>query len=152
MTLHTDAPRLSTALTIWQAWWEGYDTWDGEFAYLDLATAKACVARDYEATEYGEPDQDDEPRTRPDFNWVKARGSWHLIDHGQDTDVQVYETPVYRPATVREIEQQKALQAAEEAERTARLTAQKRVAAEARDARERAEDVAAAVADALSEG
>lgn len=124
MTPHTDAPRLSTALTIWHTWWEDFDTWDGEAAYLDLDTAKACAARDYETTEYGQPDEDDhEPSSRPEFTWVKAHSTWHLIDHGQDTNVQIYETPVYRPATAREIKQQQALQAAEEAERAARLTA-----------------------------
>lgn len=115
-----DAPPLATALTVWQAWWEDYDGWDGFALYLDLDTAKTHAAHDYEGEEYGWPDEDDdEPHTRPALTWVKEHGSWHLLDDGRNTNVQVSPTSVYRPASEREIKQQKALQAAEEAERAA---------------------------------
>lgn len=117
-------PRLAVALTIWHAWWENYDMWDGNALYLDLEVAKAHAAYDYEGDEYGhfdeEEDEDDEPRSTAEFTWVEEHGSWHLLDHGKNTLVQVSPRPVYRPASEREIRQQKALQAADEAERAAR--------------------------------
>ena len=119
----TTAPRLATALTIWHAWMEDSDWWDGNALYLDLDTAKAHAAYAYEGDEYGHPDpddEDDEPRATPAFTWVQEHGSWHLLDHGKNTLVQVSPTSVYRPASERETRQQDALRAAEEAEYAAR--------------------------------
>jgi hypothetical protein len=116
-------PRLAVALILWQAWWEGYDTWDGNAHYVDLDLAKKHGAHAYKGEEYGHPDPDDEdeePTSTPDFEWVEERGSWHLLDHGKDTLVRLSPAPVYRAASDREIRQQKALQAAEDAERAAR--------------------------------
>lgn len=110
--------RLARALTVFQAWMEDNDWWDGYALYLDLDTAKTHAAHDYEGTEYGHfDDEDDEPRSKPEFTWVEEHGSWHLLDHGKNTLVQISETTVYRPATPREIQQQDALTAAEEAAR-----------------------------------
>jgi hypothetical protein len=114
------APRLARAFTVFHAWWEDNDMWDGNSLYLDLDAAKAHAAYDYEGEEYGhfdDEDEDDEPRAKPDFTWVKEHGSWHLVDHGKNTNVQISETTVYRSATPREIEQQDALMAAEKAAR-----------------------------------
>jgi hypothetical protein len=116
-------PRLAVALTLWQAWWENYDRWDGYALYFDLDLAKKHGAHDYKGDEYGHPDpedQDEDPGDTPDFEWVEKLGSWHLLDHGKDTLVRLSPAPVYRAASEREIRQQKALQAAEDAERAAR--------------------------------
>jgi len=116
-------PRLAVALTLWQAWWENYDQWDGYALYLDLDLAKKHGAHDYKGDEYGHhdlADEEEEPSSQPDFEWVEVGESWHLLDHGQDTLVRLYPVPVYRKASAREIRQQKALQAVEEAERAAR--------------------------------
>ena len=95
--------------------------WDGTALYLDLDTAKTHAAYDYEGDEYGHfDDEDDEPRATPEFTWVEEHGSWHLLDHGKNTLVQISPAPVYRPSTEREVKQQNALTAAEEAERAAR--------------------------------
>jgi hypothetical protein len=118
-------PRLTQALTVFHAWWEDHDMWDGNALYLDLDTAKVHAAFDYEGEEYGHWDdeaeaEDDEPRSRPEFTWMFEHGSWHLLDHGKGTLVQVSTTSVYRPSTEREVKQQDALAAAEKAERAAR--------------------------------
>lgn len=115
----TDTPRLARAITVFHAWMEDSDFFDGNALYLDLETAKAHAAYDYEGDEYGHfdgsDDESDEPRSRPSFTWENSPGGhWYLIDHGQDTRVRVAERTVYRPATPREIEQQDALRAAEE--------------------------------------
>jgi hypothetical protein len=116
-------PRLAVAVTLWQAWWENYDRWDGYALYVDLDLAKKHGEHDYKGDEYGHPapdDEDEEPGSTPEFTWVEVGGSWHLMDHGQDTLVRLSPAPVYRAASEREIRQQKALQAAEEAERATR--------------------------------
>lgn len=117
----TSTPRLARALTIQQVWWEDNDWWDGHGFYLDVDTAKIHAAFAYEGDEYGHHDDEEcdepEPCARPDFTWEYGHGQWMLLDHGRDTLVRVSETTVYRPATPREIEQQDALAAAEEAAR-----------------------------------
>jgi hypothetical protein len=131
-------PRLARALTVFHAWMEDSDMWDGNALYLDLETAKTHAAYDYEGDEYGHwdgEDEDDEPRSKPDFTWVEEHGSWHLLDHGKHTLVQISETTVYRPATPREIQQQDALTAAEEAARAAEPHVPLREALEAEAAR-----------------
>lgn len=119
------APRLSTALTLHQAWWENNDMWDGYALYLDEDTAKTHAARDYLGDEYCcygncEDEGTEDHATLPTLTWVHERNSWHLLADGTDTLVQVSPAPVYRPATEREIKQQDALHAAEKAERAAR--------------------------------
>jgi hypothetical protein len=96
--------------------------WDGYAHYVDLDLAKKHAANDYKGEEYGHPDPDDEeePVSTPEFTWVEERGSWYLLDHGKDTLVRLSPAPVYRAASEREIRQQKALQAAEEAARATR--------------------------------
>ena len=116
------APRLTAALTVWHAWMEDSDMWDGNALYADLETAKLHAAYDYEGDEYGHfDDADDDPdsgsRAKPEFTWVEEHGYWHLLDHGKNTLVQVSPTWIWRPSTEREIEQQDALTAAEEAAR-----------------------------------
>lgn len=129
-------PRLARALTVFHVWWENYDMWDGNALYLDLETAKTHAAFDYEGEEYGHPDdEDDEPRSTPAFTWVQEHGSWHLLDHGKHTLVQVSETTVYRPATPREVQQQDAFTAAEAAARAAQPHVPLREALEAAAAR-----------------
>lgn len=116
----TAVTRLSIALTAWQAWWEDNDSWDGYALYLDLDTAKAHAAYNYEGWEYGWPDEDDdEPRTRPNLTWAYEHGSWHLLEDGKNTLVQVSQAHIYRPSTERETKAWNALQAAEEAARAA---------------------------------
>ncbi|MEV5347143.1 hypothetical protein [Streptomyces achromogenes] len=112
--------RLACAITVFHAWMEDSDWWDGNALYVDLETAKIHAAYDYEGDEYGHPDPDeeaDEPRSTPDFHWHQQGSRWHLLDHNRDTGIRVGETTVYRPATPREVEQQDALRAAEEAAR-----------------------------------
>src|SRR5438128_223742 len=90
-------PRLARALTIWHAWWEAVDMWDGDEMYLDLDTAKIHAAFSYEADEYPEP-EDRAPDGQPDFTWEFDHGQWMLLDHGKDTLVRVSQRTVYRPA------------------------------------------------------
>ncbi|MET8694762.1 hypothetical protein ABZV65_19715 [Streptomyces bauhiniae] len=116
-------PRLARSLTVFHAWMEDNDWWDGNALYLDLDTAKQHAAYDYEDDEYGHPDEDsddEDANVRPDFAWEQVGSRWHLIDHGKDTNIRVGETTVYRPATPREIQQQDALAAAQEAERASK--------------------------------
>lgn len=117
----TTTPRLAQALTVFHAWWEDYDGWDGNELYLNLDTAKAHAAFSYEGEEYGhlnpDSEDDDEPTARPNFSWHSEHGRWHLYDHGHATGVRVSETTIYRQATPHEIEQQDALTAAEKAAR-----------------------------------
>ncbi|MEU5322941.1 hypothetical protein AB0G67_40255 [Streptomyces sp. NPDC021056] len=115
-------PRLARALVVFHAWWEDYDMWDGNELYMDLETAKTHAAFSYQADEYGHPDpdeDDEEPRSTPDFTWEFAHGQWMLLDHGKDTLVRVSQSTVYRPATDREVQQQDALMAAEREARAA---------------------------------
>ncbi|MEU5596858.1 hypothetical protein [Streptomyces sp. NPDC020298] len=147
-------PRLARALTVFHAWMEDSDWWDGNALYLDLDTAKTRAAYDYEGDEYGHFDDEgetDEPRSKPDFSWVWEHGSWHLLDHGKNTLVQVSETTIYRAATLREVQQQDALMAAEEAERAAKPQLPLREALEAEAAR-RAAAVPAVVPAANEDG
>lgn len=117
----TTTPRLARAMTVFHVWMEDSDYFDGNALYLDLEAAKTHAAYDYEGDEYGHPDEnDDEPSARPDFTWEEHYSRWLLFDHGRDTRVRVAECTVWRPATEREIKQQDALTAAEEAERAAR--------------------------------
>lgn len=118
MTTTETTPRLATALTVWQAWWEDHDMWDGNEMYLDFDTAKTHAAFSYEADEYPEPEDRDETAW-PDFSWEFGYGQWMLLDHGKDTLVRVSRRSVYRPATEREVQQQDALMAAERAARVA---------------------------------
>jgi len=110
--------RLATDHTVYQAWMESSDWWDGTALYLDLDTAKAHAAYDYEGDEYGHPDEDDdeEPGARPAFTWTEKYGRWMLYDGGRDTGVRIATASVYRPATAEEIVQQDAERAARDAE------------------------------------
>jgi len=128
----TNVPRLARAITVFHAWMEDSNYFDGNALYLDLETAKVHAAYDYEGDEYGHHDgDDDEPRATPLFTWEEFHGRWNLFDHGRDTRVRVAESTVWRPATEREVKQQDALTAAEEAERTARPQQSMREALEA---------------------
>ncbi|MFE6474555.1 hypothetical protein [Streptomyces rochei] len=109
-------PRLTRALTVHLAWWEDNDMWDGFALYLDEDIAKESAADDYESYEYGAPDPDDD-RARPLLTWESAYNRWHLLADGKDTGVRVGPMPIYRPSSQREIQQQDALTAAQEAER-----------------------------------
>ncbi|MFF8997113.1 hypothetical protein ACF1GW_30735 [Streptomyces achromogenes] len=115
-----NVPRLARAITVFHVWMEDSNYFDGNALYLDLDTAKAHAAYDYEGDEYGHPDEDRDDEganIRPDFIWDENYGRWALIDHGRDTGVRVAERTVYRPATPHEVQQQDALTAAEEAAR-----------------------------------
>ncbi|MEU5496124.1 hypothetical protein [Streptomyces griseofuscus] len=110
--------RLARALTVHLAWWEDNDSWDGYALYLDEDTAKAAAADDYENYEYGDPDEDDE-RQRPLLTWETSYNRWCLLADGRDTGVRVNAMTVHRQASKREIQQQDALTAAQEAARRA---------------------------------
>ena len=103
--------RLAPDHTVWHAWMEDHDWWDGNELYADLDLGKAHAAHDYEAEEYPEPDGD--PGTaRPDFVWHEEHGFWHLHDHGKDTLVRLSPRHVFRNATAEEIARQDAERAA----------------------------------------
>lgn len=110
--------RLARAITVHQAWMEDHEMWDGYALYLDEDTAKARAADDYEAAEYGDPEDREEGDSQPLLTWEAAYDRWHLLDHGKDTGVRVSAMPVHRPASKREIEAQDALAAAKEAARS----------------------------------
>jgi hypothetical protein len=83
------------AHTVFHAWKEDTDMWDGWAMYTDLQTALQTAASDYVESEYG--DQDDPESPRPgELTWAKEHGSWHLSDGATATLVQVSPTPVYR--------------------------------------------------------
>jgi len=112
--------RLARAITVHQAWMEDHDMWDGYAIYLDEDTAKNATADAYEISEYGDPDdRQDDDQPRPLLTWETAYDRWALLDDGKDTGVRVSAMPVYRAASKREIEQQDALAAAQEAARQA---------------------------------
>lgn len=108
--------RLARAITVHLAWREDDEAWDGFTLYLDEDTAKAATADIYEESEYGGFDEDDE-RQRPLLTWETGFDRWNLLENGRDTGVRVGAMPVYRAASKREIEQQDALTAAQEAAR-----------------------------------
>lgn len=88
-------PPLTVALTVYEAWREDENGWDGQALYLDLATAKEQAAADYVTQEYG--DQDDPESARPgELAWADEHGSWHLSDGDTATLIQVTATPVLR--------------------------------------------------------
>lgn len=93
---HTAPPKLIPAARGWQAWWEGYDSWDGHLLYDDLAVAKQLAAVDYIRDEYawspGDP-----PGDTPDtvLTWMPDNGRWRLFDGEEDTRVQLYESVTY---------------------------------------------------------
>lgn len=122
------APRLATALRLYQAWWEDNDSWDGYALYLDQDTAQQHAAHDYIAYEYccnGNCDDEGttDHATLPKLTWSEDYGRLHLLADGTATGIQVSPMPVYRPATHREIQQQDALRAAEKAEAAAASSA-----------------------------
>jgi hypothetical protein len=96
--LPAEPPKLAKVSTTWRAWWENFDFWDGNASYVDRETAFAHAALDYIAEEYPGDLFDEDPEERPKpgpLEWRAAHGSWHLIDDGRDTLVQVYEERVY---------------------------------------------------------
>jgi hypothetical protein len=106
----TEIKRLASDHTVWHAWMEDHDLWDGNVMYADLELGKAHAAHDYEADEYPEPD-DDEATARPEFEWREAHGFWHLFDHGKDTLVRLSPRHVFRNATPVEVARQDAKRA-----------------------------------------
>lgn len=109
--------RLARAITVHQAWMEDHDMWDGYAIYIDEDTAKNATADAYEDSEYPDPEDRDEDSPQPRLTWETAFDRWCLMDNGRDTGVRVSAMPVYRAASRREIEQQDALTAAQEAAR-----------------------------------
>lgn len=112
----TEIKRLAPDHTVWHAWAEDQDLWDGNELYADLELGKAHAAYDYEGDEYGHPEPDDEESgQRPEFEWHEAHGFWHLFDHGKDTMVRLSPRHVYRNATPAEVAEQDAARAAQAA-------------------------------------
>ena len=87
--------------TVFHAWWEDSDMWDGWAMYDNLQDALQGAASDYVGEEYGHKD---DPKERYDgiLEWHFKYGSWRLSDEGTDTGVQVTETAVYAARTVQE--------------------------------------------------
>lgn len=110
----TEIQRLAPDHTVWHAWMEDHDWWDGNELYADLELGKAHAAHDYETDEYPEP-EDDEDSPKTDFEWREAHGFWHLFDHGKDTLVRLSPRHVFRNAAPEEIVQQDAQRAAQAA-------------------------------------
>jgi hypothetical protein len=88
------------AHTVFHAWKEDTDTWDGWAMYTDLQTALQTAASDYVSGEYG--DQDDPETARPNLLvWSSRNGTeWHLTDGGHGTDITVTATTVYAAVLV----------------------------------------------------
>jgi len=121
--------RLAPDHTVFQAWMEDNDWWDGYALYVDPELAKARAARGYEDDEYGYPDPDDEePGARPEFAWTEDHGHWYLSDRGEDTRVRVAPVRVYRNATPDEAARQDAERAAREAAAQAEAGSRNRAA------------------------
>lgn len=102
-TIPTGPQPITAAYTMWRAWWEGRDMWDGAACYVDRDTALTHAAIDYVGEEYSWPhleDEDDEQAKPGALLWTWEHGAWHLSDGGSATLVQVYEERVYGPATV----------------------------------------------------
>lgn len=110
----TEIQRLAPDHTVWQAWMEDHDWWDGNELYADLELGKAHAAHDYEGEEYPESDGT-EPTAGPSFEWREEHGFWHLFDHGKDTLVRLSPRHVFRNATAEEIAEQDAQRKADAA-------------------------------------
>lgn len=95
----TAPPAITPVVKAWQAWWEDNDMWDGFVQYTDLDTAKVHAAIDYIGEEYSWVPGDDPDDEAPDtiLTWVTEHGRWYLLDKGQATNVQLYETRIYAP-------------------------------------------------------
>lgn len=96
----TAQPKMTVTATVWQAWWENHDMWDGHLLYTDLDTAKHHAAVGYIGEEYGWLPEDDPDDEAPEvaLAWLLDHRRWHLIADGSDTGVQLYETRVWSPA------------------------------------------------------
>lgn len=83
------------ASSVFHAWMEGTDMWDGWAMYTDLPTALQAAASDYVESEYGDPDEPDAVQPGP-LVWSSRTGTeWHLADGGHGTNVIVTATTVY---------------------------------------------------------
>ncbi|MFJ6616653.1 hypothetical protein ACIQOW_03590 [Kitasatospora sp. NPDC091335] len=87
--------RLTDASTVYLAYMEDSDTWDGWGLYAILPDALQAAAADYADHEYGYQDEPDTPRPGV-LAWLPNphRKSWRLTDDGTDTGVVVDATPV----------------------------------------------------------
>lgn len=84
---------LTTVATVYRAWWEDYEGWDGAATYADLDTAKTCATADY-VREQNAPGGD-----VAGLCWKAAGQRWELVDGGDPTSVYVYAERVLGPAT-----------------------------------------------------
>jgi hypothetical protein len=96
----TAPPKMTVTATVWQAWWDDHDMWDGRLMYTDLDTAKRHAAVDYVGEEHGWLPEDDPDDEAPEVTlaWMVDRGRWHLLADGVQTGVQLYETRIWSPA------------------------------------------------------
>lgn len=102
----TAPPKLATAATCWQAWWDGNDEWFGSGAlYADRDTAQRYTVADYIGEEYSwtaaDP-ADEAPEVT--LTWDPAPAlfgeepdRWHLSEDGQRTGVYLYRKTIYTP-------------------------------------------------------
>lgn len=97
----TQTRRNAKVGTVFHAWWEDSDMWDGWAMYDNLQDALQGAASDYVGEEYGHQD-DPEERYDGILEWHFKYGSWRLTDEGTDTGVQVTETAVYAARTGQE--------------------------------------------------
>ncbi|MGW1998438.1 hypothetical protein [Embleya sp. NPDC001921] len=85
-------PKLTTVNTVYRAWWEDHEGWDGAVTYADLDTAKAFATADY-AREERVPEEE-----VPALHWVLAGAHWELHEGDDATPVYVYAERVLAPA------------------------------------------------------
>jgi len=86
-------PKLTVHSTVYRAWWEDHDGWDGALTYADVDTAKAHAAIDY-ASEENVPEEE-----IGGLRWEAVGETWALFDRDERTPVDVYPERVYGPAT-----------------------------------------------------
>lgn len=100
-TVLADTKPIAKANTVFHAWMEDADQWDGWAMYTDLPTALQHAAVDYVSGEYPDPDDDEPDLAKPGaLVWTSRTGaSWCLADDDRDTGVRVTPTAVYGPAS-----------------------------------------------------
>lgn len=84
-----ESANLRTTATVYRAWWEQRDGWDGALTYATADTARVCASADYVRDEYPPGET---PLT---LRWATdddggGEEMWELLDGGEATGVEVY--------------------------------------------------------------
>lgn len=82
-------PVLKKTMTLWRAWCENFEGWDGEAVYADRQVAQQQAAVDYVSESHGwtfdGTNEDESPDV--ELSWVISGGRWCLLSDGLGTGV-----------------------------------------------------------------